>query len=76
MKIETGADLYAAREKLGWTAAQLGKALRLSGDSSKRGSKINELERGGKPIGGPTAVAVEAFVLGFRPSGWNPATDG
>ena len=69
--IETGDDLRAARTRLGWTVYEMGSALRLSGDRQKGGQRVREMESGSREITGPTSVAVEAFLWGFRPQdGW------
>jgi hypothetical protein len=65
--IVTGEDLRRAREELGWTVYRLGTALRLGGSVEKGGQRVRELERGARQMSGPIAVAVEAFVAGFRP---------
>lgn len=64
--IRNGRDLRRARLQLGMTMGELGEALRLSGDVNDR---INKLERE-REIPGPTAVAVEAMLAGYRP-GWS-----
>ncbi len=43
-------------------------ALRLGGSSEKGGQRVREMESGTKEISGPVAVAVEAFLTGFRPA--------
>jgi hypothetical protein len=70
--ITTGADLYDARQALGWTAGLMGRALKLGRwrEASDRSphNRIHELECGRRPVSGPIGIAVEAFIGGFRPS--------
>ena len=68
--IETGEELRAAREKLGWTEFKLGLALGLSGGHTKRGTRVLEMERGVRPVSGPVATLVQAFLDGWRPKAW------
>lgn len=70
--IQTGADLSAARRRLGWSVYTLAKALRLSGDRLQTGKRVREMESGAREIWGPVAVAVESFLAGFRPEGFDP----
>ena len=65
--IKTGADLAKARNQLGWSVYELADALRLNGEREQAGKRIREMENGAREISGPMAVAVEAFVAGFRP---------
>ena len=68
--ITTGRDLMNARDRLGWSQAELGDALRLAGDRRHRGTRIRDMENGSRPVTGPIAVAVESFLAGFRPDGF------
>lgn len=69
----TGAEIYAARAKLGqmWGlgrplhASELGRALRLSGRDP--GASVRDYERGNTSISGPVSVAVEMFLSGALP---------
>lgn len=67
MKIESGSDVRAARELLGWSVYQLAAALRMTADNGAR--RIREFEAGTRDIPGPTSLAIEALVDGFRPQG-------
>lgn len=61
----SGQALHRARMRLGLSLTELGEKLRLeAGDPS---SRVREMETGARPIGGPTAVAVEAMLAGFDP---------
>lgn len=62
--IETGADLKAARHALRWSLSEMAGALRLTGTNAER--MLRDMEAGAKPISGPIAVAVEAFMDGWR----------
>ncbi|HEY5410909.1 MAG TPA: hypothetical protein VIJ94_09310 [Caulobacteraceae bacterium] len=71
MRVVTGADLKTARKQLGWTTYQMALALRLKGDRRLSGQRVHNLEE--KPdeeLGGPTQVAVEAFLDGYVPKDW------
>jgi len=65
--IASGEDLAQARKALGWTAYELALALRMYGDRTALKRRIYDMETGYRPIPGPTAVAVEALVSGWRP---------
>jgi hypothetical protein len=68
----TGADITAARNKLGvlWElgrplgAAELGHLLRLGGDPRH---KILEMERDKRMVSGPVSVAIEMMLGGCKP---------
>lgn len=69
----TGAELHAARKRLGemWglgrplQMSELGRALRLSG--SDPGQSIRDYERGTTKISGPVSVAVDMMLGGALP---------
>lgn len=69
----TGDDMRAARDTLGalWGfgrplyAAELGRALRLSGRDP--GATVRDYERGVTRINGPVSVAVAMFLAGALP---------
>lgn len=71
MNVTTPDDLKAARQSLGWSLRQMARALRLAGTPEKAATRVREMEDGRREISGPVAVAVEAFVDGFRPEGWS-----
>ena len=64
--IETGADLKAARHALRWSLSEMAGALRLTGANAER--MLRDMEAGAKPVSGPIAVAVEAYLSGWRPA--------
>lgn len=66
-RITNGSDLKAARKRLGWSVYQLAAALRLDGSREQVGKRVREMEAGSRPVWGPIAVAVEAFLAGFTP---------
>lgn len=68
--ITTGPHLKQAREALGWTYGDLARALRLAGDPSQGEKRVREMESGKRQISGPVAVAVESFLHGFKPVGF------
>lgn len=68
--IETGEHLRQAREAMGWTPADLARALRFA--ENHGASRILEMEAGKRPISGPVSVAVEALMRGFFPQGFVP----
>ena len=70
MNVTTPADLKAARQTLGWSLRQMARALRLAGTPDKAATRVREMESEARPISGPVAVAVEAFLSGWRPDGW------
>jgi len=49
----------------------MARALRLAGTPDKAATRVREMESGNRPISGPVAVAVEAFLSGWRPAGWS-----
>ena len=68
--IVTGPHLKQAREALGWSYSDLARALRLAGDRSQGEKRVKEMESGKRQISGPVAVAVESFLHGFKPVGF------
>jgi hypothetical protein len=58
-RIEHGRQLRAARVTLGLTPTELGTRLRLRGQP---GNRIDDMEKGERPISGPVAVAVELML--------------
>lgn len=69
--IETPADLEQARTQLGWSLWDMARALRLNGEREQAAKRVREMENGARQISGPVAVAVEAFVDGWRPEGFD-----
>jgi hypothetical protein len=63
----TADELAAARRQLGWSIYELADALQLSGTREQAGKRVREMENGAREISGPVAVAVEAFIAGYRP---------
>jgi hypothetical protein len=70
--IVTGPHLRQAREALGWSHADMARALRLAGDRSQGEKRVREMEAGKRMISGPVTVAVESFLHGFLPVGFKP----
>jgi hypothetical protein len=68
--IKTAQHLKQARAALGWTPAELARALRLAGGEAQGSKRILEMESGRRDISGPVAVAVESFLHGFSPLGF------
>lgn len=64
------AELKVARQILGWDALTMARALRLAGTSEKLEARIHDMEAGKRDISGPVQVAMEAFLSGWRPTGW------
>jgi hypothetical protein len=64
---QTREDFSLARGLLGMTAPQMAKALRMGKGSDRT---IRRYESGECPVPGPTSVAVEALLTGFRPEGF------
>jgi transcriptional regulator with XRE-family HTH domain len=64
---QTREDFTLARGLLGMTAPQMAKALRMGKGSDRT---IRRYESGECPVPGPTSVAVEALLTGFRPEGF------
>lgn len=56
----TPADLLAARQRLGLSAADLGRALEMGGRDP--GRFVRDWEKGAHPIPGPVGVAVRLLV--------------
>ena len=65
------AELKLARTILGWDTLTMGRALRLSGTPEKLTARVQDMEAGKRDISGPVQVAVEAFLSGWRPNGWD-----
>ena len=63
-------EFRVARQVLGWDPLTMAKALRLTGSPEKLAARILDMEAGKRDISGPVQVAVEAFLSGWRPSGW------
>lgn len=70
--IKNGPHLKQAREALGWTPVQLARALRLAGGDKQGEKRVLEMESGRRDISGPVTVAVESFLHGYLPVGFNP----
>ncbi|MDP3175214.1 helix-turn-helix transcriptional regulator [Phenylobacterium sp.] len=68
--ITTGPHLKQAREALRWSPAELARALRLAGGPSQGEKRVLEMESGRRMISGPVAVAVESFLHGYKPVGF------
>jgi transcriptional regulator with XRE-family HTH domain len=68
--ITTGPHLKQAREALGWSPAELARALRLAGGPDQGIKRVLEMESGKRDISGPVTVAVESFLRGFAPHGF------
>lgn len=68
--IETGDHLRQAREAMGWSPADLARALRFK--ENHGASRILEMEAGKRALSGPLTVAVEALLRGFLPDGFEP----
>ena len=68
--IETGEHLRQAREAMGWSPADLARALRFQ--ENHGASRILEMEAGKRQLTGPVTVAVEALLRGFLPDGFTP----
>ena len=68
--IKTGPHLKQAREALGWSPAELARALRLAGGPDQGEKRVLEMESGRRQLSGPVAVAVESFLHGFKPLGF------
>jgi len=68
--IVTGPHLKQAREALGWSHGDMARALRLAGDASQGDKRVREMESGRRQISGPVAVAVESFLHGYKPVGF------
>ncbi len=50
----------------------MARALRLAGDRSQGEKRVREMEAGKRMISGPVTVAVESFLHGFLPVGFQP----
>jgi transcriptional regulator with XRE-family HTH domain len=58
----TGAELKAARERLGWSLLEMADALRLEGSEKSALDYVRFMESGKKPVTGPVEVAVASFL--------------
>ena len=65
--ITTGAHLRQAREAMGFSHAELARALRLAGGDKQGEKRVREMEANKRDISGPVTVAVEALLRGFLP---------
>ena len=74
--IKTGPHLKQAREALGWSPAELARALRLAGGPDQGAKRVLEMESGKRDISGPVTVAVESFLHGYAPVGFTPDPQG
>ncbi len=63
----TKEDFAIARGLLGMSAPEMARALRMGKGSDRT---IRRYESGECPVPGPTSVAVEALLTGFRPEGF------
>lgn len=68
------AELKIARQILGWDPLTMAQALRLAGTPEKLEARIQDMEAGKRDISGPVQVAMEAFLSGWRPTGWSEPT--
>lgn len=68
--IRNGPHLKQAREALGWSPAELARALRLAGGENQGVKRVLEMESGRREISGPVTVAVESFLHGYAPVGF------
>jgi len=68
--IKTAPHLKQAREALGWSPAELARALRLAGGPDQGEKRVLEMESGKRQLSGPVCVAVESFLHGFKPLGF------
>ena len=71
----TPEEVKAARNELGMTQAEYGRALRLSGDKANRARTVRQWEtpigeKSHRRISGPAIVATEALLSGWRPDFW------
>lgn len=64
---QTKEDFAIARNMLGMSTPEMAKALRMGKGSDRT---IRRYESGECPVPGPTSVAVEALLTGFRPEGF------
>jgi hypothetical protein len=65
--ITNGVHLQQAREAMGFSHAELARALRLAGGEKQGEKRIREMEAGKRDISGPVTVAMEAMLRGFLP---------
>lgn len=68
--IRHGPHLKQAREALGWSPSELARALRLAGGDNQGVKRVLEMESGRRDISGPVTVAVESFLHGYAPVGF------
>jgi hypothetical protein len=66
--ISNGTHLKQAREAMGFSHAELARALRLAGGDKQGEKRVREMEAGKRDISGPVTVAMEAFLRGFLPN--------
>lgn len=71
----SAAELKVARQILGWDALTLARALPLAGPPEKLTARILDMEASKRDISGPVQVAMEAFLSGWRPTGWSEPTE-
>lgn len=72
-RVRTFEDVKAARIKMGMTQAQLAAALRIPDPEEAGVQTIGRWEKGTKglkAVPGPTQVAIEALLTGWRPCGF------
>jgi transcriptional regulator with XRE-family HTH domain len=65
--ITNGEHLRQAREAMGFSHAELARALRLAGGDKQGEKRVREMEAGKRDISGPVTVAMEAMLRGFLP---------
>jgi len=68
--IKNGPHLKQVRQALGWSPAEMARALRLAGGPDQGEKRVREMESGLRQVSGPVAVAVESFLHGFQPEGF------
>jgi len=68
---DSAAELKVARQILGWNPLTMARALRLAGTPEKMAAPVQDMETGKRDISGPVQVAIEAFLSGWRPTGWS-----
>ena len=68
--ISTPEHMKQVRAALGWSPAELARALRLAGGPAQGEKRVLEMESGRREISGPVSVAVESFLHGFLPVGF------
>jgi len=65
------AELKVARQILGWDPLTMARALRLGGTPNKLEARMAEMKAGNRDISRPVQVAMEAFLSGWRLTGWS-----